>query len=64
MTKQEQIRRQLQIGLPEVWITDTLVEAVIFALGNGFVNACPELCEPRHVVAITRYARKIEEASE
>jgi len=64
MTQREQIRRQLHIGLPEVWITDTLVEAVIFALGNGFVNACPELAEPHHAIALVKYAKRIEDNHE
>ncbi len=32
MTRAEQIRRQLALGLPESWITPELVKAVLIAL--------------------------------
>ncbi len=62
MTREEMIRRQLELGLPPVWITDDLVEAVAYAMGNGFVNAIPEYAEPRHALALVKYAAKIEES--
>lgn len=62
MTRAQAIRKQLTIGLPESWITDDLVEAVALAIGNQFMGPAPELAEPRHCAAITRYAHKIEEA--
>ncbi len=67
MTREEMIRRQLALGLPEAWrptITPDLVEAVAYALGNGFVNAAPEFAEPVHGIALLKYAARIKEAEE
>ncbi len=63
MTREEQIRKQLQLGIPESWISDDLVEAVAYAIGNGFINAAPEYAEPKHAIALVKYAAKIEESA-
>ncbi len=64
MTREEIIRRQLETGLPPEWITDDLIEAVAYALGNGFINSAIEYAEPRHAIALVKYAGKIKEASD
>jgi hypothetical protein len=62
MNRKEQIRLQLEQGLPSEWISDEVVEAVAYALGNQFMKAAPELAEDRHALALVKYARRIEEA--
>ncbi len=66
MTREEMALVQLTIGIPESWrpavIDADLEEAVAYALGNGFINAAPELAEPKHAIALVKYAAKIEEA--
>lgn len=64
MNRKDQIRLQLETGLPASWITDDVVEAVAYALGNGFINACPDLAEPYHAIALVKYAKRIEDTHE
>ncbi len=61
MIRKELVRAQLQAGIPESWITDELVEAVALAIGNQFIQPAHELAEPRHGMALLKYAAKIEE---
>ncbi len=61
MIRKEIVRAQLQAGIPESWITDELVEAVALAIGNQFIQPAPELAEPRHGMALLKYAAKITE---
>ncbi len=61
MNQREIIRHQLINGIPEAFVTDELVEAVALALGNQFIQPAPELAEPRHGLALHKYAARIQE---
>lgn len=62
MTRREMIRLQLKTGLPEGWITDELVEALEFARGGVTLKyPAPDLADPRHGIALLKFAAAIED---
>ncbi len=62
MTRREIIKQQLIHGIPEVWITEELLEAIELIWGGRVLRfPAPELAEDRHAVALLRYAGQVAE---